>query len=250
MPIMWNGAGIWINIFKCGISEIRYFIEIYSIALASIDVDKIEESLRPLHEEAGDFEDAGDYGGRGYNITHGQYILETKQGIINSGAIHLAHLFENQISFFVSNEIDRVNKLHDKLFEKKAFSYEKINCEVYSKFEGFFDKVCGIAFFDSKYWAEIKNLKTISDTFKHGKGKSYKKLVEDKSPHLLNEVALESFTTHDSYNEPLFFRPLAGEGAYFNEENLRHYADAMISFWGWLIQELERRSEESNKSES
>ena len=134
-------------------------------------------------------------------------MVQMRQALINMFAVGLYHLFEQQLKFSFSRDLEELGKkkslekvLEDNGFETKNF----------------------------QSWPKINELRLIANTAKHAEGKSSKDL-KTICPELFEKPLPED---DDCPLDPgPVYRPLFGEQFYVTKETFEKYVEALKCFW-------------------
>lgn len=154
------------------------------------------------------------------------YLAEgIKQGVINSFAVNLYHLFEQQ--FF---EMYRTSKW--------VICQERVKQPTLKKGNEFFYLENSISVEAFISWNRIDELRLLANTIKHADGSSCNKL-KTKRPDLFKRSRERQIGVQiDPDPHMPIFSPLAGQGIYVNESDFQEYIKGVKNFWSELSQKL------------
>ena len=134
-------------------------------------------------------------------------MLQMRQALINMFATGLYHLFEQQLKFSFSRDLEELGKKKslEKLLEDNGFKAENFQS-----------------------WPEINELRLIANTAKHAEGSSAKELKRIRPELFENPLSEE-----DGWplNPGPVYRPLLGEQFYVTTEAFGKYVEVVKSFW-------------------
>lgn len=139
---------------------------------------------------------------------------------------NMYQIFEQQIRSFIYEELNNPSNAIKIKVEYKDFGlkWDELK-EAYS--------VVGFDFDRNPFWEDIKVLKDIVNTFKHGEGNSSKRLLK-RNPDYFLKSDFDDKSIMESMRTTNFEVVFDVEKIDFN-----HYADAIIGFWREMPEYLE-----------
>ncbi|MDA3790602.1 MAG: hypothetical protein PF503_19175 [Desulfobacula sp.] len=145
-------------------------------------------------------------------------LLGFKQTFLNTIAIGLYHLFEQQVIFLLRREIVHPSEeFYVKLMKINEFRKRLLSS--------------GIDITKYKSWNIISELKHLANATKHGEGSSAEKLRNLRPDLFFHPISIERElgSIHKSPSKRLY-SPLSGEDIYVSETDLMKYKDAIVNF--------------------
>ncbi|SJM89148.1 hypothetical protein [Crenothrix polyspora] len=146
-----------------------------------------------------------------------------RQVEINLHAVALRHLFEQYLSVLIARWLRERRHIAD-----------------YSKDKAILKSEGGIDFESFLSWGKLEELRYVCNAIKHAEGSGVKNLYEIR-PDLFKHPQIESSiheTLDKAFGRSLVENPMAGDGIYLQEEDIRNYASAIESFWNEFIEKL------------
>lgn len=154
---------------------------------------------------------------------HYQLMAGIQQGLINSFAATLYHLYEQQVLFFLRREVLHPREQHDiDLLKIKVFR-ERM-------------KAVGIDVNALPAATKLHELSQLANAIKHGQGPASEKLFSLR-PDLFTHPSMAEIGFGVSSN-PHIFIPIMGEDIYVTLDDILRYADAIGSYWCSLLEAL------------
>lgn len=146
-------------------------------------------------------------------ISHYLGLKGLEQGLLNSCALFLYHLYEQHVMLFLRQELLHWREQDN----KKLYTHEQVRTHL---------KLANVDITKFKSWPKLEELRHLANAIKHGEGKSSEELFQI-APHLFEKEGLNStlFTSGRVYT------PLLGEDIYVRPQQIREYADALEQFW-------------------
>lgn len=142
-----------------------------------------------------------------------------EQGMLNTCAVFLHHLFEQQLMLFHRRELLQPHEEKN----SKLFRHNELTARLSTH---------GIETKSFSSWPQIEELRLLSNTIKHGEGKSSQslfrlapELFESPNAKLLGPDLSRWLTPATIYT------PLLGDEIFVSVERLRSYEQALKSFW-------------------
>ncbi len=165
-------------------------------------------------------EDAQDIG-----IDYYMSMKGLEQGILNTCAVFLYHMFEQQLMLFHRGELlqlheEKNSKLftHDEI--KARLKSHKINIEAFTT------------------WPKLEELRLLANSIKHGEGKSSQDLCRI-APELFESPVIKDLKglglgRGKARTSATIYTPLLGDDIYVTQDHIRSYESALKEFWNEL----------------
>lgn len=185
------------------------------------EAKEVERQIyRELCASAGEDADGGDLAEAATDagIEHFQILGETRQIVINSLAVAIAHMFDQQKDLLCLPTLadaepdDRERrKLFRKLLKRRGLDPRSF-----------------------RHRSKLKELKLVANVAKHGEGESAKKL-RDLRPELFTHPVLRHDPLHARLRPLSVNRTLLGADLFVEPADLTAYLDAAEEFWGFFL---------------
>lgn len=146
-------------------------------------------------------------------------LLDIKQTLLNTTAITLFHLFEQQVIFMLRREIVHpAEEFCVKLMKIKEFRKRLLSS--------------GIDITQYKSWNTISELNHLANATKHGEGSSAEKLRKVRPDLFSHPSSIErDLGPRSKSPSRRLYSPLSGEDIYVSETDLVRYKNAIVGFW-------------------
>ncbi len=174
-------------------------------------------------------------------IEHYHTMKQLEQSVLNLAAIAYAHAFEQQFLRFHRNAVES----HDVQYQRRKKDSPgdaEISClGEFEKAKGCL-KSNGIDIETVSTWSMVEVLRWAANVAKHGEGKSAERL-RTKRPELFNDPLLggEPLVSHTGqapFRDGPVEQPLTGEDFYVTRAHLDVWAEAVLTFWRELADQL------------
>ena len=153
------------------------------------------------------------------------YMLmnRSRQGLINTFAAGLYHLFEQQLSDFY----------------RQVTSNEGTKFEVFKEIK---EKLREIDVDVTKWdaWSSIEELRLLANCVKHGEGKACKDLRQSRPELFIRPELAEEIKNTPFLKEQFVTTPLSGNGIYFTVEEFKEKSMLLKRFWLALAQKIDQ----------
>lgn len=151
-------------------------------------------------------------------------LSDIKQSLLNTTAITLFHLFEQQVIFILRREI---------VHPAEEFCLNLMTIDEFKK--RLSDSGINITSFRS--WNTICELEFLANAVKHGEGSSAKKLRKMRPDLFSHPLSIErELGPIGKSPSNRLYSPLSGKDIYVSEKDLTKYKNAIVNFWKEYIE--------------
>ena len=156
-----------------------------------------------------------------------EYYLGLKgieQGVLNSCAVFVYHLFEQHLMLFHRKEmLLRVEEENTRLINRAELIRRLAECKI--PVDTFRD------------WGVLEELRLLCNALKHGEGRSSEDLFRC-APELFRSPLLQDHESSNQLGPGRMYTPLLGEGIFLTTQKIRIYESAIKGFWVELGERL------------
>ena len=150
-------------------------------------------------------------------------MKDLEQGILNTCAFFLYHLFEQQLMLFHRRELLQPHEEKN----SKLFTHSEIKARL---------KAHNINIETFKAWPKLEVLRLLANSIKHGEGKSSQDLSRI-APELFESPAIKGLKRLGGWKtstSATIYTPLLGNDIYVTQGHIRSYESALKEFWNEL----------------
>ncbi|MDP3752019.1 MAG: hypothetical protein Q8Q98_09200 [Polaromonas sp.] len=174
----------------------------------------------PLIDESEAAEMAQDAGREHYSA-----MSDARQTLINSFAITLYHLWEQQVLSFHRRQVLGFHEPHTaKLLSLKVFTERLLEI--------------GVDIKSFRSWSVLSVYRCLANTIKHADGDSADELKKLRPEWFIPRSFRDDPLGEVFRYEPKVYEPLAGEDVYVDVDDLDEFVKATSLFWGELVAAL------------
>ena len=190
-----------------------------------------DEWDRVMSQPAGDYEvDPGDLAAQVQDQSLGWYEVMSDMGtaVKNLCAVWLFHLFEQHMKKIIRTYFEVTTSPRESVMSGAVTARIAENLQI---------DVTG-----SPQWTPLIHLQWLANAVKHGDGPSGEKLRDARPELFQHPFERETGKEDRLLRAGIEISPLAGEGIFVSKQDLRHFHDAIVQHWKWLLSEIARES--------